>query len=63
MPIQSKDDAQSKADNRVDRNLFKKKKQDNTPLMQRDFRDLTSLKDQLEWVKLKTIQKDKERYA
>jgi hypothetical protein len=59
MPIQSKDDAQDKAGRRVDRNLFKKKKQ--LPLIERDFRDLYTLAEQFEWIRLKKIQKERER--
>jgi hypothetical protein len=58
MAIQTKDDAQSKADKRVDRNFFKKKKE--KPLMERQFSELVSLADQLKWIELKTKQKDKE---
>ena len=59
MPIQSKDDAQDKAGRRVDRNLFKKKKQ--LPLIERDFRDLYTLAEQFEWIRLKKIQKEREQ--
>jgi hypothetical protein len=58
MAIQTKDDAQSKADKRVDRNFFKKKKE--KPLMERQFNELISLEDQLKWIELKKKQKDKE---
>ena len=58
MAIQTKDDAQSKADKRVDRNFFKKQKQ--KPLMERQFSELVSLEDQLKWIELKKKQKDKE---
>jgi hypothetical protein len=58
MAIQTKDDAQSKADRRVDRSFFKKEKL--KPLMERDFRDLTTLAEQFEWVKLKRAEKDKQ---
>jgi hypothetical protein len=57
MAIQTKDDAQGKADKRLDRNLHKQKKF--VPLMERDFRDLVTLADQLEWIRLKQKQKDK----
>jgi hypothetical protein len=60
MAIQTKDDAQSKADKRVDRNLFKPKKQKFVPLIERNFNDLISLEDQLKWIELKKKQKDKE---
>jgi hypothetical protein len=58
MAIQTKDDAQGKADRRVDRSFFKKTKE--KPLMERKFNELVSLADQLEWVKLKKIEKDKQ---
>ena len=60
MPIQTKDDAQDKADRRVDRSFKKRKKEKFVPLLERNFKDLVSLKDQLEWVKLKKKQKDNE---
>jgi len=58
MPIISKDDAQGKADRRLDRNLNKKPKKQK-PLLERDFRDLTTLAEQFEWLKLKKKQKEK----
>ncbi len=58
MAIQTKDQAQSKADRKVDRSFFKKEKL--KPLMERDFRDLTTLAEQFEWVRLKRIEKDKQ---
>jgi hypothetical protein len=60
MPIISKDDAQGKADKRLDRNLNKPKKKEK-PLMEREFRDLVNLRDQLEWVRLKKIQNEKNK--
>ena len=60
MPIISKDDAQGKADRRLDRNLNKQRPKKQIPLLERDFRDLISLADQLEWVRLKKKQKEKE---
>ena len=60
MPIISKDDAQGKADRRLDRNLNKQRPKKQIPLIERDFRDLISLADQLEWVRLKKQQKEKE---
>jgi hypothetical protein len=59
MAIQTKDDAQSKADRRVDRNLNDSRPKKFVPLMDRKFSDLVSLEDQLNWVKLKQKQKDK----
>jgi hypothetical protein len=58
MAIQTKDQAQSKADRKVDRSFFRKEKL--KPLMERDFRDLTTLAEQFEWVRLKRIEKDKQ---
>lgn len=58
MPIISKDDAQGKADRRLDRNLHKKQKQ--IPLLERNFNDLVTLADQLEWIRLKKKQKENE---
>ena len=60
MPIISKDDAQGKADRRLDRNLNKQKPKKQIPLIERDFNDLITLADQLEWVRLKKQQKEKE---
>jgi hypothetical protein len=57
MAIQTKDDAQSKADKRLDRNLHKKKKF--VPLIEREFSELVTLADQLEWIKQKQKLKDK----
>jgi hypothetical protein len=58
MAIQTKDDAQSKADRRVDRSFFKITKQ--KPLMEMKFSEVISLADQLEWLRLKRIEKDKQ---
>jgi hypothetical protein len=61
MAIQTKDDAQSKADRRLDRNMFKPAKPKKyIPLIERNFKDLVSLEDQLKWIELKKKQKDKE---
>lgn len=60
MAIQTKDEAQSKADKRLDRNLFKKKPKKEKPLMEREFNELVSLADQLKWIELKKKQKAKE---
>ena len=60
MAIQTKDEAQGKADNRLDRNLKKKNKKEK-PLMEREFKDLVSLADQLKWVELKKKQKEKDQ--
>ena len=58
MAIQTKDDAQSKADRRVDRSFFKTTKQ--KPLMEMKFSEVISLADQLEWIRLKQLEKDKQ---
>ena len=60
MSIQTKDEAQSKVDNRIDRNWFKPKKKKFVPLIERKFSDLISLADQLKWIELKKKQKEKE---
>lgn len=60
MAIQTKDEAQSKADKRLDRNLFKKKPKREKPLMEREFNELVSLADQLKWIEMKKKQKAKE---
>jgi hypothetical protein len=60
MPIISKDDAQSKADRRLDRSINKQRPKKQIPLIERDFNDLITLVDQLEWVRLKKKQKSKE---
>jgi hypothetical protein len=57
MAIQTKDQAQSKADRKVDRSFFKKPKQ--KPLMEREFSELYTLAEQFEWIRLKRIEKDK----
>ena len=58
MSIQTKDDAQSKADRRVDRSFFKTVKQ--KPLMEMKFSEVVSLADQFEWIRLKRKEKDKQ---
>lgn len=60
MPIQSKDDAQDKLSRRVDRNLNKKNKKQ-LPLIEREFRDLMTLAEQFEWIRLKKKQKEREQ--
>jgi hypothetical protein len=59
MAIQSKDQAQSKADRRVDNSFFKKPKQ--KPLIEREFSELYTLAEQFEWLKLKKQQKEKQQ--
>ena len=58
MAIQTKDQAQSKADRKVDRSFFKKTKQ--KPLMEMQFSEVISLADQLEWIRLKKLEKEKQ---
>ena len=58
MAIQTKDDAQGKADRRVDRSFFKKTKQ--KPLMEMKFNEVVSLADQREWLRLKKLEKEKQ---
>jgi hypothetical protein len=60
MAIQSKDQAQSKADRRVDNSFFKKSKQ--KPLIEREFSELYTLAEQFEWIKLKKQQKEKQQF-
>jgi len=57
MAIGTKESSQDKASNRVDRNLHKKKKF--VPLMEREFSELVTLAEQLEWIRIKQKQKDK----
>ena len=58
--IQTKDQAQSKADRKVDNSFFKKPKQ--KPLIEREFSELYTLAEQFEWLKLKKQQKEKQQY-
>jgi len=64
MAIQTMDDAQGKADRRVDRSFKKKAKR--VPLSEESLADLhqrgASLAEQFEWNKLKKKQKDKDKY-
>jgi hypothetical protein len=57
MAIGTKESSQDKASNKVDRNLHKQKKE--KPLMEREFNELVTLADQLEWIKQKQKLKDK----
>jgi hypothetical protein len=59
MAIGTKESSQDKASNRVDRNLHKQKKE--KPLMEREFSELVTLVDQLEWIKRKQKQNDKNK--
>jgi hypothetical protein len=60
MAIQTKDQAQSKADRKVDNSFFKKPKQ--KPLIEREFSELYTLAEQFEWIKLKKQQKEKQQF-
>jgi hypothetical protein len=53
--IQSKENSQDKINNKIDKNWKKYKKE--IPLIQRNFNDLTTLKEQFEWIKLKKKEK------
>jgi hypothetical protein len=61
MAIQTMDDAQSKADKRVDRSFKKKKKR--VPLIEESWEDLgnrgASLAEQFEWIKLQKQRKER----
>jgi len=57
MAIQTMDDAQGKADRKVDRSFNKKKKF--IPLIERPFNELHTLAEQFEWLRLKKKQKEK----
>lgn len=60
MSIQTKDESQSKADNRIDRNLNKPpRKKKFIPLIERPFNELHTLAEQFEWLRLKKKQKEK----
>ena len=58
MSIQTKDQAQGKADKKLDRVLNKQKKF--VPLMERNFNELHTLAEQFEYLKRKQRQKDNE---
>jgi hypothetical protein len=60
MAIQSKDQAQSKADRRVDNSFFRKPKL--KPLIEREFSELYTLAEQFEWIKLKKQQKERQQF-
>jgi len=53
-------DEQDRWLNKADKLTRNKKKKMEIPLLERDFRDLLTLKDQMEWVRLKKIQKENE---
>jgi hypothetical protein len=48
---------QDKLSNKIDRSFNKPKKE--IPLLERDFKDLNSLAEQFEYIRLKQAQKDK----
>jgi predicted nuclease with RNAse H fold len=62
MPIQTKEEAQDKFSRKVDKTLFKKRKQ--VPLSQESWSDLNqrgaSLAEQLEWIRLDAQRKERE---
>jgi len=60
MSIATKDESQSKMDRLDRKKKFKPKKF--VPLIERRFSDLISLADQLEWVRLKTEEKEKQKF-
>ena len=53
-------DEQDRWLNKADKLTRNKKKKKEIPLLERDFRDLVSLKDQLEWTRLKKLQNETE---
>ena len=53
MAIQTKDEAQGKADRRLDRTLRDRREKREVPLEERKFEDLMTLKDQLAWMEIK----------
>ena len=53
-------DEQDRWLNKADKLTRNKKKKKEIPLLERDFRDLVSLKDQLEWTRLKKLQNENE---
>lgn len=64
MPIQTKEDAQDKASNKVDKSLRKRKKE--IPLSELSWGDLTqmgaSLAQQEEWIRLRRKKLEREQY-
>ena len=62
MAIQTMDDAQGKADRRVDRS-FRQKNKKRVPLIEEKWGDLgnrgASLAEQFEWIKLQTQRKER----
>jgi len=63
MPIPTKEESQDKFSRKVDRNLWKKRKQ--VPLREESWNDLNqrgaSLADQLEWIKINRSKNDSNR--
>lgn len=62
MPIQTKEEAQDKFSRKVDKTLFKKRKQ--VPLSQESWSDLTqrgaTLAEQYAWIKMDAQRKERE---
>jgi len=63
MPIPTKEESQDKFSRKVDKNLWKKRKQ--VPLREESWNDLNqrgaSLADQLEWIKINKSKNDNSR--
>ena len=53
-------DEQDRWLNKADKLTRNKKKKKEIPLLERDFTELVSLKDQLEWIRLKKLQNENE---
>ena len=52
-------DEQDRWLNKADK-LTRSKKKKETPLLEKDFTDMVTLKDQLEWIRLKKLQNERE---
>mgnify|MGYP003341981965 FL=1 len=52
-------DEQDRWLNKADK-LTRSKKKKEIPLLERDFTDMVTLKDQLEWIRLKKLQNERE---
>ena len=52
-------DEQDRWLNKADK-LTRNKKKKEVPLLEKDFTDMVTLKDQLEWIRLKKLQNEKE---
>ena len=53
-------DEQDRWLNKADKLTRNKKKKKEIPLLERDFNELVTLQDQLEWTRLKKLQNEKE---